>query len=190
LSLLDWRKVPGLAEEFAKQKSQKHETGQILSSWRRERDSNLESGSPYPFEKSNTFKMLGSREGCRGCPARTYRHQGKRFRAAAPQTQLQQGHRARKSLTRGACDCVPSLKWTTRDSRSTVSRDAISGWRFAAVVRMCSARSRARTCPAHSSSPADLRCWPDGVSTRTMPPVVGSFPPMLSVLHPSTSMAN
>jgi hypothetical protein len=30
----------------------------------------------------------------------------------------------------------------------------------------------------------------DGVSTRTMPPVVGSFPPMLSALHQSTSMAN
>jgi hypothetical protein len=52
LSLLDSRKVPELAEEFAKQKSQKHETGQILSSWRREQDSNDESASPYPFENS------------------------------------------------------------------------------------------------------------------------------------------
>jgi hypothetical protein len=42
LSLLDWRKVPELAEEFAKQKSQKHETGQILCSWRGWEDSNLQ----------------------------------------------------------------------------------------------------------------------------------------------------
>ena len=58
--------------EFAKQKSQKHEKGQILSSWRRERDSNLESGSPYPFEKSRKFRTLGTREACRRrsmCPA-------------------------------------------------------------------------------------------------------------------------
>jgi hypothetical protein len=32
------------------------------------------------------------------------------------------------------------------------------GLALRAVVRMCSARSRARTCPARSSCPADLRC--------------------------------
>src|SRR5438105_12676182 len=35
-------KSPELAEEFAKQKSQKQETGQILSSWRAREDSNLQ----------------------------------------------------------------------------------------------------------------------------------------------------
>ena len=62
MSLLDWRKVPELAEEFAKQKSQKHETRQILSSWRRERDSNHESGRPYLFETANKYRDLGSRD--------------------------------------------------------------------------------------------------------------------------------
>jgi hypothetical protein len=66
LSLLDSRKVPGLTEEFAKQKGQKLEIRQIFNSWRRERDSNHESGSPYPFEKSGSFRVLGTREGsCR-----------------------------------------------------------------------------------------------------------------------------
>ena len=73
LSLLDWRKVPELAEEFAQHKSQKHDIHQILSSWRRERDSNLESGPPYPFENSREFIRLGTRGSpvatCVGCSA-------------------------------------------------------------------------------------------------------------------------
>src|SRR5258708_20950071 len=66
LPLLDWRKVPEVAEEFAKQKSQKHETRQTLDSWRRERDSNHESGRPYLFETASKFSDLGSRDqfGC------------------------------------------------------------------------------------------------------------------------------
>src|SRR5262249_34438921 len=46
---------PGLAEEFAKQQSQKHETRQILTSWRREPDSNHKYGGPYLYEKSVEF---------------------------------------------------------------------------------------------------------------------------------------
>jgi hypothetical protein len=64
---------------------------------------------------------------------------GKRFRAGLHRFNM--GIGARKSLTGGACDCG------LRDSRATVSRDAISGWRFAAVVRMCSVWSRVRTWP-------------------------------------------
>jgi hypothetical protein len=58
-SLLDSRKVPELTEEFAKQKSQKHETGQILSSWRREWDSNPRYGFPYTRFPSVRLKPLG-----------------------------------------------------------------------------------------------------------------------------------
>ena len=38
---------PELAEEFAKQKSQKHETRQILSSWRGREDSNYVPGMQF-----------------------------------------------------------------------------------------------------------------------------------------------
>jgi hypothetical protein len=80
LSLLDWRKVPELAEEFAKQKSQKHEIGQILSSWRREQDSNDESASPYPFENSPKFSKLGTRDSRRIASAATSTvHGGRRW---------------------------------------------------------------------------------------------------------------
>jgi hypothetical protein len=62
LSLLDSRKGPELTEEFEKQKSQKREVRQIFNSWRRERDSNHESSSPYLFETPNKFSHLGSRD--------------------------------------------------------------------------------------------------------------------------------
>jgi hypothetical protein len=61
LSLLDSRKVPGLTEEFAKQRGQKLEIRQIFNSWRREWDSNHESASPYLFEISIEFSELGTR---------------------------------------------------------------------------------------------------------------------------------
>ena len=79
-SLLDWRKVPERAVEFAQQKSQKHDIRQTLSSWRRERDLNLESGSPYPFENSREFIRLGTR-GFAGCDVRGLLlcHHGLRF---------------------------------------------------------------------------------------------------------------
>jgi hypothetical protein len=41
-SLLDSRKVPGLTEEFAKQKGQKLEIRQLFNSWRGWKDSNLQ----------------------------------------------------------------------------------------------------------------------------------------------------
>src|SRR5262245_48409082 len=56
--MLDWRKVPELAEEFAKQKSQKHETRQILTSWRRGRDSNPRYGYPYAAFRVRCFQPL------------------------------------------------------------------------------------------------------------------------------------
>src|SRR5437870_8965547 len=46
-------------KEFAKQKSQKHETGQILSSWRREWDSNPRYGFPYTRFPSVRLQPLG-----------------------------------------------------------------------------------------------------------------------------------
>src|SRR5262249_24079084 len=51
--------VPELAEAFAKQRSQKHETRQILSSWRREWDSNPRYGFPYTRFPSVRLKPLG-----------------------------------------------------------------------------------------------------------------------------------
>src|SRR5215813_10041230 len=50
--------VPELAEAFAKQRSQKHETRQILSSWRRGRDSNPRYGYPYAAFRVRCFQPL------------------------------------------------------------------------------------------------------------------------------------
>src|SRR5215813_13959831 len=55
--------VPELAEAFAKQRSQKHETRQILSSWRREWDSNPRYGFPYTRFPSVRLKPLGHPSG-------------------------------------------------------------------------------------------------------------------------------
>jgi hypothetical protein len=52
-------KSRNLAGEFAKQKSQRRETGQILSSWRREWDSNPRYGFPYTRFPSVRLKPLG-----------------------------------------------------------------------------------------------------------------------------------
>ena len=65
LSSLDSRKVPELTEEFPEHESQKPEIREIFNSWRRERDSNHESASPYPFEISIEFSQVGTR-GIRG----------------------------------------------------------------------------------------------------------------------------
>jgi hypothetical protein len=88
------RKVPELTEEFAKQKSQKHEIRQIFNSWRRERDSNRESGPPYPFEKIAEIQDVRYQRGLspvvRTCACR---HRLMRCSAVAPpQIQFQQGH--------------------------------------------------------------------------------------------------
>src|SRR5262249_40498099 len=50
--------VPELAEAFAKQRNQKHETRQILSSWRRGRDSNPRYGYPYAAFRVRCFQPL------------------------------------------------------------------------------------------------------------------------------------
>jgi len=50
--------VPELARQFARPRRQKLQQCQIFSSWRREPDSNHESGCPYPFKKSNEFRKL------------------------------------------------------------------------------------------------------------------------------------
>ena len=47
-----------------------------------------------------------------------------------------------------------------------------------------------RPCPGVRLENQRFLAWYLRNRTRTMLPVVGSFPPMLSVLHPSTSMAN
>src|SRR2546421_720305 len=59
------RKAREYAQEFAPRQWQKRHKYQRFNSWRRERDSNYESGSPYPFEKSSKFSTLGTREGPR-----------------------------------------------------------------------------------------------------------------------------
>jgi hypothetical protein len=53
--LLDWRKVPELAEEFAPQGSQKLEIPQILSSWRwMHSGSNRSHPVKFPDNRENT----------------------------------------------------------------------------------------------------------------------------------------
>jgi hypothetical protein len=68
--LLRTPQSPGMCAEIRARVRQKPNMSQRLSAWRRERDSNYESGSPYPFEKSGRFRVLGTREGSCRCPQR------------------------------------------------------------------------------------------------------------------------
>ena len=56
------QEVPQSARQFEYHQMKLLQQRQILNSWRGERDSNQESGGPYPFKKSNEFRKLRTRD--------------------------------------------------------------------------------------------------------------------------------
>jgi hypothetical protein len=65
------RKKAGVSTNNDMTETKKAERSENLNSWRREPDSNHESGRPYPFETSPKFGALGTREGSRHPPSAT-----------------------------------------------------------------------------------------------------------------------